>query len=53
MHGIILPSFQAKTRFAYAKVPLAVNSVGGVYVTIGADGSFGVPHFVVQNTRDG
>lgn len=53
MHGIICPSFQAKTRYALAKVPLAVNSVGGVFVKIGVDGTFGVPRFVVQTTRDG
>jgi hypothetical protein len=51
-HGIICPSFQAKTRYAYAKVPMVVNSVGGVYVKIGVDGTFGLPRFVVQNTRD-
>lgn len=52
LHGIICPSWQAKTRYAYSKIPLAVNSVGGVYVKIGADGTFGVPRFVVQTTRD-
>lgn len=52
LHGIICPSFQAKTRYAYGKVPAAVNSVGGVYVKIGADGTFGVPRFVVEVTKD-
>lgn len=52
MHGVILPSWQSKTRYAYGKVPLVVNSVGGAYVKIGADGSFGTPRFVVQTTRD-
>jgi hypothetical protein len=51
-HGIICPSWQAKTRYAYAKVPAAINSVGGMYVRISADGSFGLPRFVVQNTKD-
>jgi predicted phosphodiesterase len=51
--GVICPSWQSKTRFAYGKVPMAVNSVGGVYVNIGVDGSFGNPRFVVQTTRDG
>jgi hypothetical protein len=51
-HGIICPSWQAKTRFAYAKVPAAVNSIGGLYVKIGADGTFGLPKFVVQVTKD-
>lgn len=52
MNGIILPSWQAKTRFAFGKMPLAVNSVGGVYSKISADGSFGCPRFVVQTTRN-
>jgi predicted phosphodiesterase len=53
MHGVICPSFQAKTRYALGKVPMAVNSVGGTYVNVGVDGSFGSPHFVVQTTKDG
>jgi predicted phosphodiesterase len=52
-HGVICPSWQAKTRFAYGKVPSAVNSVGGVYAKIGVDGTMGLPRFVVQCTRDG
>jgi hypothetical protein len=53
MHGVICPSFQAKTRFALGKVPMAVNSVGAVYTRISVDGTFSSPHFVVQTTRDG
>ena len=52
LHGIICPSWQAKTRYAYNKVPSAVNSVGGVFAKIGVDGSFSVPRFVVQVTKD-
>lgn len=52
MYGVICPSWQAKTRYALGKVPMAVNSVGGVYVRIGADGHFGYPRFVVQTTKD-
>ncbi len=52
-HGIICPSWQAKTRYAYGKVPLAVNSVGGVIAKIGADGTFSPPRFIVQTTKDG
>jgi hypothetical protein len=52
-HGIICPSWQGKTRYALGKVPMAVNSVGGTYVKIGADGTFGLPRFVVQTTKDG
>jgi hypothetical protein len=52
MHGVICPSWQAKTRFAFMKVPMAVNSVGAVFVRIGVDGAFGTPRFVVQTTKD-
>jgi hypothetical protein len=52
-HGIICPSWQAKTRYAYGKVPMAVNSVGGVFVRVNADGEMGHPHFVVETTKDG
>lgn len=53
MHGVICPSWQSKTRWALGKVPMAVNSVGGVYARISVDGLMGVPRFVVQTTRDG
>jgi predicted phosphodiesterase len=53
MHGVICPSWQAKTRYAYGKVPAAVNSVGGVYTRIAVDGEMSKPSFVVQTTRDG
>lgn len=52
LHGIICPSFQAKTRYVYGKVPFAVNSVGGTWVKIGVDGEMSRPHFVVQVTSD-
>jgi hypothetical protein len=52
-HGVICPSLQAKTRYAYGKVPAAVNSVGGVFVKVTADGTLGLPRFVVQATKDG
>jgi hypothetical protein len=52
MHGIICPSRQAKTRYALGKVPMAVNSIGGVYTRITADGVMTPPQFVVQTTED-
>lgn len=52
LHGVICPSWQAKTRYAYGVVPMAVNSVGGVYVRIGADGYMATPQFVVETTKD-
>lgn len=52
LHGIICPSWQAKTRFALGKVPMAVNSVGGTYARITVDGDICKPRFVVQTTKD-
>lgn len=52
LHGVICPSFQAKTRYAYGKVPTAINSVGGVYLYISVDGRMGEPKFVTQITED-
>ena len=53
LHGVICPSWQAKTRYALGKVAMAVNSIGGVYARVSVDGLMGVPRFVVQTTRDG
>lgn len=53
MHGVICPSWQAKTRYAYGKVPAAVNSVGGVFARITVDGDMQRPRFVVKPTKDG
>lgn len=52
LHGVICPSWQSKTRYALEKVPLAVNSVGGVFVDVSVDGRIGMPNFVVEVTRD-
>lgn len=52
MHGIICPSWQSKTVWALGKVPMAINSVGGTYLSIGVDGQIGVPRFVVKTTND-
>jgi hypothetical protein len=53
LHGVICPSWQAKTKFALGKVPMAVNSIGGVYARITVDGDLCKPRFIVQTTRDG
>jgi hypothetical protein len=52
MHGIICPSFQAKTRYGYKVVPTAVNSVGGVYIHVTVSGEVTTPKFVVTVTKD-
>jgi len=48
IHGIILPSWQNKTRYAYMRSPVSVNKVGGVYQVITADGVIGVPRFCIM-----
>ena len=48
MHGIILPSFQEKTRYAHMRAPVARNKIGGTYLEIKSDGMIGVPQFSVM-----
>jgi len=48
IHGIILPSWQAKTRYAYMRSPVARNKIGGVYQVITADGIVSTPRFCVM-----
>lgn len=52
MHGIICPSWQAKTRYALMRAPVSVNKIGGVMQEIKADGLIGVPQFSVSVTVD-
>jgi predicted phosphodiesterase len=51
IHGVVCPSFQAKTRFAYKVAPVEVNEVGAVFIEIKADGEIKSPHFVLQDTK--
>jgi hypothetical protein len=48
MHGIILPSWQEKTRYAHMRAPMAINRIGGIYQVITAGGLVGVPVFCVM-----
>jgi len=50
MHGVILPSWQAKTSYAYMVAPVSVNRIGGVLHEIKADGTICVPEFCVMET---
>lgn len=50
MHGVILPSWQAKTAYAHMKAPVSKNKIGGVYHDIKADGTITVPKFSVMVT---
>lgn len=45
MYGIILPSWQMKTKFAWEKVPVSKNKIGGVMQEIKADGTICPPVF--------
>lgn len=51
IHGIICPSWQAKTRFAYKVAPVDVNEIGAVFVEISASGDIRIPHFILQDTK--
>lgn len=50
VHGVICPSWQAKTRYAHQKAPLAVNKIGSVIIEIKADGEIKTPKFLIQET---
>jgi len=50
MHGVILPSWQAKTRFAYMVSPVGKNRIGGVIHEIKADGTIAVPNFYIMES---
>jgi hypothetical protein len=43
MQGLITPSFQMKTRYAYGKAPLKKNKIGLQYFTITRDGMISDP----------
>lgn len=51
MHGVICPSWQAKTRYAYKVAPVDVNEIGCVFIEITASGDIRVPHFILQDTK--
>ena len=48
MHGIILPSWQMKTEYAWMKVPVSKNKIGGVVHEIKADGTITTPYFSIM-----
>lgn len=50
MHGVVTPSWQMKTRYAYMAAPVAKNKIGGVYQVITSAGLVGVPQFSVMET---
>lgn len=51
VHGIICPSWQMKTRYAYKIAPVEVNEIGMVALCIGADGRIDKPKFYLMETK--
>lgn len=45
IHGVILPSWQMKTKYAWEKASVSVNKIGGVVHEIKADGTICLPIF--------
>lgn len=45
LHGVICPSWQYKTRYAYKVAPVQRNKIGGVSVEIRDDGEIKMPVF--------
>lgn len=50
VHGVIAPSWQAKTRFAYKVAPVARNEIGAVFIKINADGEIRTPVVLKKGT---
>ncbi len=51
IHGLILPSWQEKTRFAWQVVPQARNEIGSAFFEITAAGDVRMPpHFIIKET---
>lgn len=48
VHGIILPSWQKKTRFAYKVAPVAKNRIGGTMQLYTAGGDIRIPYWSVD-----
>jgi hypothetical protein len=51
MYGVVCPSWQAKTRFAYKIAPVERNEIGAVFIEIKADGEIKIPNILVMETR--
>jgi hypothetical protein len=50
MHGLVLPSWQGKTLYAWRVASVDKNMIGGVIHEIKADGTITVPKFCVMET---
>ena len=49
LHGVILPSWQGKTNYAWRRASMQRNRIGGVVHEIKADGTICIPDFVVMD----
>lgn len=52
LHGMITPSWQMKTRYAYMRVPIAVNEIGAAFVEVSAAGDIRLPVFLKLETEN-
>lgn len=51
IHGVICPSWQSKTRYAYKIAPVERNEIGAVFVEIKADGEIKNPVILMADTK--
>jgi predicted phosphodiesterase len=52
LYGIICPSFQSKTRFAYRVAPVQLNKIGLVHFEIDASGNILPPKFHLMKNHE-
>jgi hypothetical protein len=53
LRGVVLPSWQMKTRHVYAKAPATVNEIGAAFVSISAEGVISDPAFMLMQAPNG
>lgn len=51
IHGLICPSWQSKTRYAWKVAPTERNEIGAVFLEIRADGEIRMPMILKQETE--
>lgn len=49
LHGVICPSWQLKTRYAWQKAPVSKNEIGAVFINVRADGFIQTPEALVMD----
>jgi len=50
VHGVICPSWQEKTRYAWKVAPIDTNEIGAVLINIKADGTITEPQILIKET---